>query len=82
MSNDRLRLKPRNGGRAVVLDEVRCFTEHSRDAIPFHLKFQNPAWIVWRDLKSLNHVGCDRVSQSGKPNTRYSSVIVDTRCLH
>jgi hypothetical protein len=44
--NDRLRFKSRNGGRTVMLDAVRYFTEHMRDAIPFRLKFQNPGWIV------------------------------------
>ena len=44
--NDWLRFKPRNGGRAVMLDAVRYFAEHMCDAIPFRLKSQNPAWIV------------------------------------
>ena len=53
--NDRFRLQTRNRRRADVVDATREFSERTRGAIPFRLEFQNPAWIVRRDLQSVDH---------------------------
>lgn len=56
--NHRLGLQTRNRRRAVVVDATRESPERPRNPISFLLEFQNPAWVVRRDLQPLDLVGC------------------------